>query len=205
MPKTYIISENQLGNIVNSEVDKTGTDIQFIEKLKLGDERAQTKLYDKYYPIFRKIIFDKTNKFNDDEINEIISDALNRAMTKIHLYTYKGTFNGWLFKLLNNSIIDFLKKYKKHKENVIQLSNTIDIGDDESGDIDTGKHFMKLFSIFKPNIPKKQIKYVELYLSGLKHEEIAKIMGTAIGTSKWQVSDGLTSFKRWLVKNGYLK
>jgi len=204
MSKTYIISESQLGNIVGSVVDKTGTDIELIDRLKDGDERARTKLYNKYFPIFTKMIYDKTNKFNEDEINEIISNALNRAMTKIHLYTYKGSFNGWLFKILNNSINDFIMKYKKEKSTIVPISNTLDIEDTNSEGEETGKHFMKLLQVFKPNISEKQFNYIQLYLSGLKHEEIAKIMGSSSGTSKWQVSDGLAKFKRWLVKNEYL-
>lgn len=203
MPRIYIISESQLENIV-SDVDKTGTDVEFIERLKLGDERARTKLFDKYYPMFRRKILDKTHKLNEDEINEIISDALNRAMNKINLYTYKGSFNGWLYKLLSNSITDFVLRYKKNKGRMTTIPSDMDITDNDSEESETGQHYMKLLTLFKPNIPPKQVKFIELYLSGMKHSEIAELMGTSEGTSKWHVSTGLAKFKRWLLDNNMI-
>lgn len=111
MARQYIITENQFSSIVEDVVKDN--DLELIDRIKNGDQRASTQLYDRYYPLFYKIIQNKTDKLNNDEINQIVSDTINRAISKIDLFDNIGSFEGWLKKILRNTFVDFIKKYKK--------------------------------------------------------------------------------------------
>ena len=54
MAKQYLITENQLSSIVENVVNNN--DLELIDRIKNGDQRASTQLYQKYYPYFYKII-----------------------------------------------------------------------------------------------------------------------------------------------------
>ena len=68
----------------------------------------------------------------------------------------------------------------------------------------TGKELLKHLNDFASNLPKKQFECIKYYLQGYTHQEIGKLMGTSEGTSKWQVSTGITKFKRWLLTNNMI-
>lgn len=201
MPKQYIITENQLSSIVNDAVNKN--DIELINLLKKGDRRASNKFYEKYYPYFYKLITIKTNKFTNDEINQIVADALNRAMLKIELFDNKGSFEGWLKRILRNSLADFVIKKDKDKGKIHFTDDVPDVEVSTESE-DTGKNYMKLLYQFKENIPERQFDFLKLYLDGYTHPDIGKMMGTSAGTSKWHVSTALGLFKRWLVDNNLI-
>lgn len=198
MPKQIIITENQINWIVEDVVNDN--DLDLIERIKNGDQRASTQLYEKYSPLFIKIIKNKTDKLNDDEINQIVSNALNRAILKINLFDNLGSFEGWLKRILKNSLVDFIVKKKKGKSNIYYTSEVPDVAVSTDRE-DFGKNYMDLLYKFKDNLPKRQFEFIEHYLKGYTHQDIAKLMGVSEGTSKWQVSTGIAKFKRWLLKN----
>lgn len=198
MSKQYIITENQLNSIVNDVV--IDNEFELIDKLKKGDQKTLNQFYKKYYPIFYKMITNKTKKFNDDDINQIVSDTLNRAITKINLFDNLGSFDGWLKRILMNTLYDFIKKNK----NSPKLPDVLpDVAVSSERD-DVGNSYMKLLYDFRNHIPERQFIYIKYYLDGYKHDEIAKLMGTTEGTSRWQVSTGLSKFKRWLINNNLI-
>lgn len=201
MPKQYIITESQLSSIVNDAIKKN--DIELITLLKQGDRKASNKFYEKYYPYFYKLIVSKTQKFSNDDINQIVSDALNRAMLKINLFDNKGSFEGWLKRILRNSLSDFLIKKEKDKSRIHFTSDVPDVEVSTDRE-DIGKTYMKLLYQFKENLPERQFDFLKLHLDGFTHDEIGKMMGTTGGTSKWHVSTALGQFKRWLADNNLI-
>lgn len=198
MAKQYLITENQLSSIVENVVNNN--DLELIDRIKNGDQRASTQLYQKYYPYFYKIIMNKTDKLNDDDINQIVSDAINRAILKIDLFDNLGSFEGWLKTILRNSFVDFISKNKKGKSTIHYTSDVPDVVAVTDRE-DTAKDYMSLLYKFKDNIPKRQFEAIEYYLKGYSHSEIGKLMGMSTGTSKWSVSTGIAKFKRLLLKN----
>lgn len=200
MGKIITITESQFNYVVNNLLTEDDDMSNLIDSIKIGDKNGFTKLYDNLYPKLMKKSYKLKNRFSDDDINQIINNAILRVFKGINLYSGTGSFDGWVSTIFNRAIADYVNKEKKYQENIIFPEKIVEPEQSQSRH-ELGKEFLAKFEIFKKLITKKQATYVELYLNGYTHSEIGKLLGTTDKTSKWQVSIILSKFKRWLVNN----
>ena len=201
MGKQITITETQLKHIVTKLVNEDVTDdLDLVDKIKAGGQRATSELYNKYNNRLVKELKKYSSDLDDHEINTIINNTIYKAVKYINQYSGSGSFIGWILKILRRNFVDFIlvknKKPKFQSTDVMLDEPTIDTTREN-----TGKELLKHLNDFAPNLPTKQFEYIKYYLQGYTHQEISKMMGTSDGTSKWQVSTGLAKFKRWLLAN----
>ena len=79
---------------------------------------AQKKLYDLYSPAAYGVI--KRYMYNNEPFaQEILNDSFLKVLTKLDLYNFQGSFEGWIRRIVVNTITDYLRKSIKdvpHKE-----------------------------------------------------------------------------------------
>jgi RNA polymerase sigma factor (sigma-70 family) len=172
-------------------------DVTVIEGLKRGNRRYENMFYNKYYPLLTKKVNNMTFKFDEDQVNQIVTNAIMRGIKKIDLYDFKGSLDGWMYRLVTNALYDFVKVNKK--ENRVSYVETVP--DKSGGDSSKPAGDLKEeFKLFKKTITPKQRKIIDMYLNGYSHREIAEEMGVTEGTSKWHVNDILNLFKKFKQK-----
>lgn len=153
-----------------------------IEKCKKNDTKAQSELYN----LFSGKLFALCLKYSRNyvEAEDNLHDAFVTIFEKISQYKYKGSFEGWLKRIVVNTA---LQRYRgKSVFNIVNENNIeediIEIEDDN----DVGIDFL-LLSI--QELPDRYRLVFNLYaLDGYSHKEIAKMLDISTGTTKSNLS-----------------
>ncbi len=145
-----------------------------------GDRSSQEKLYNLYARKMMGVCMWYAK--NREEAEEILQDGFMRVFTYIHKFTGEGSFEGWIRKIMVNAAL-FRFRNKSHLTPIIEFNP--DIHDATEGNsaiaILDAKELVNLVQILSPAYRMVFNLYV---LEGLKHREIAKLLGISEGTSK---------------------
>ncbi|WP_338815066.1 sigma-70 family RNA polymerase sigma factor [Bernardetia sp. Wsw4-3y2] len=175
---------------------------ELIEKVRLGSQKAQYQLYEKYVRAMYHVCVRIVGKGHEAE--EVLQDAFVRAFMRIEEYRGDAAFGAWLKRIVINTSINFLQKKKIDLVSLDEMLVEPAIEEDENSEndfaemnIQTGisekitKHNSEVSRV-KEAINKLSDGYrivLSLYLfEGYDHEEIGEILGISSSTSKSQYS-----------------
>jgi RNA polymerase sigma factor (sigma-70 family) len=150
-----------------------------------GERSAQARLYHLYAQKMMGVCLWYAR--NREEAEEILQDGFMRVFTYIHKYTGAGSFEGWVRKIMVNAAL-FKYRNKPQLRPVTEFHpNTHDASEDESiiAFLDA-KELVRLVQTLSPAYRMVFNLYV---LEGLKHREIAALLGISEGTSKSNLAD----------------
>jgi RNA polymerase sigma-70 factor (ECF subfamily) len=150
-----------------------------------GDRASQQKLYNLYARKMMGVCLWYAR--NREEAEEILQDGFMRVFTYLHKYTGEGSFEGWirkimvnaaLFKYRNKSQLRAVVEYNAETHDATETASVIEMLD--------AKELVKLVQTLTPGYRMVFNLYV---LEGMKHREIAAILGISEGTSKSNLAD----------------
>lgn len=163
-----------------------------ISGCKRHKKAAQMALYERYAPMLISICVRYTTNFADAE--DLLQDEFIKIFDKIKQFDNKGSFEGWLKRIVTNAAINnFQRKNKAFIE--IDNENTKDIAD-ENNDDDDFEDKAEYSNISKieilnevNNLPNGYRIIFNLYvIEGYSHKEIAETLNISENTSKSQLS-----------------
>jgi RNA polymerase sigma factor (sigma-70 family) len=159
-----------------------------------GERAAQAKLY---YLYARKMMgVCMWYARNKEEAEEILQDGFMRVFTYIHKYTGAGSFEGWIRKIMVNAAL-FKYRNKSHLRPVVEFHpGTHDASEGDS--IIALLDAKELVNLVQTLSPVYRMVFNLYVLEGLKHHEIAELLGISEGTSKSNLSDARTILQKAL-------
>ena len=172
----------------------------FIERLIEGcmkQERvAQEKLYKHFYPKMMSMVKRYTNYHQYHLAEEILNNGFLKVFQKIDSYGYKGSFEGWVRRIIYHSIFDFVRANTKYREKVVfeekeQVVSEVAVEKMQYDDI------MELIQKLPENT---RIVFNMYILEGFSHKEISEKLDISEGTSKWHVHEGRKTLKEQIKK-----
>ncbi len=158
---------------------------KIIEGCKRNDRKSQKQLYDIYSPV----LFGICVRYSQDkpEAEDILQEGFIKILTKISDYSGKGSFEGWMKRIMVNTSITHYHRNKKHSHNY-------DFGEIYESKIDgdsykTGDYTRdELLNVIK-SLPDGYRMVFNMYaIEGYKHKEIADKLNIDVNTSKSQYS-----------------
>ena len=162
-----------------------------------GDRSSQKRVYDIYAPKMLSLCLRYSR--NQEEAEEVLQDGFLQMYRCIKQYKQTGTFEGWLRKIMINCA---LMRYRGGG-NVLHMTALTD--DDHfmtSGDDSIDRLGEKELILLIRQLPPVYRMVFNLYVfEGLKHREIAGLLGITEGTSKSNLSDARTILKKALMGN----
>lgn len=175
--------------------------INLIEKVRLGSQKAQYELYEKYVKAMYHVCVRIVGKGHEAE--EVLQDSFVKAFMRIDEYRGESSFGAWLKRIVVNTSINFLQKKRidlvSLDEMVVEPAFEDENNENEflEMNIHTGiseketRHNSEVSRV-KEAINKLSDGYrivLSLYLfEGYDHEEIGEILGISSSTSKSQYS-----------------
>jgi len=175
--------------------------VNLIEKVRLGSQKAQYQLYEKYVRAMYHVCVRIVGKGHEAE--EVLQDSFVRAFMRIEEYRGDAAFGAWLKRIVINTSINFLQKKQVDLVSLDEILVEPAFEDDENENdfaemnIHTGisekdtKQKSEISRV-KEAINKLSDGYrivLSLYLfEGYDHEEIGEILGISSSTSKSQYS-----------------
>ena len=164
-----------------SKVIKINNDSQLIRRSLQNNRKAQKLLYDKYSPKMLGLCGYYIKDFQHSE--EVMLNGFFKVFTKLNQYSNKGSFEGWIRKIMVFECISFLRKKN-------QLLFTDEIENFERMDINEVELPVEVEDLhnYINELPEGcKIVFNMYVIEGYKHAEIAEILNVSIGTTKTQL------------------
>ena len=152
-----------------------------IEKLIKQCKKQDLKSQEKLYQLFSHKLFSVSLKYsrNYAEAEDNLQDAFIIIFKKINQFNFKGSFEGWMKRIVINTA---LQRYRK--QHVFEIVNEENI---EQPEVEINEENIPLKFLLQiiQDLPDRYRMVFNLYaLDGYSHKEIAETMGISIGTSK---------------------
>ncbi len=154
-----------------------------------GEAAACSELYHRYYRQVMPICMRYARR--TEEAKDILQDSFTRAFTKLHSYTGKGPFIGWLKRVTLNTAINHYHANSDERTN-LRLD---DLAPHSAATADPhGEQALsrlgaeELLALVRALPPAYRMVFNLRVVEGWSHEEIARELGISIGASKSNLS-----------------
>jgi len=153
--------------------------LHIIQQCKKHDSKSQFELYNITYNRAMSIVARYITNKHDAE--DILGESFYKVFKNIGRYDENKDFFNWFHRILVNSSIDYIRKYKKLKisENEIQDFNFF-CKNNNKNDID----YCKYLEAVQRLSPQYRMVFNLYVIDGYKHREISEKLGISEGTSK---------------------
>lgn len=150
----------------------------------ISDNRKyQEILYRKYADKMFNICLIYEN--DEDAAADILQEGFIKIFRNLKEFNYKGSFEGWLRKIIVNTALEHYRKKTKEKEKQQLIGVYIEREINDVLSALQAKDIIKMVNA----LPKKASIVLKLFaIEGYSHEEIAETLKIAVGTSKSQLN-----------------
>ncbi|MFQ3193490.1 MAG: RNA polymerase sigma factor (sigma-70 family) [Colwellia sp.] len=186
-----IKSRAEQPSVTSPELDEERATIRLAQQ---GDQQAFYQLYQKYhrkvYAICWRMLADK------ESAEDVCQEVFVQLWQKITNFRGESKFSTWLHSVTNNIVLGHLRKHKNWLQRIFSIEDqTIqDIGvemEDNTGLTTLDKQIARL--------PERaRLVFVLFAIEGYRHEEIAKMLNMAVGTSKAQYHRARGLLREWV-------
>jgi RNA polymerase sigma-70 factor (ECF subfamily) len=202
----YTLTESELVKLVQKIInEQTLNDLdeyELVELLKMQDQRAQTKFFNRYYNRLKGYIRSKSQKFDEDDIDTIVSQSLIKALNSIDDYRGDTNLDAWIITITRNTMLDAVRaKESKKIKSTKYVDPTIISQSNRQQDTIPVNDVKKIFEKFLETLNKREKEIMILRSQGAANKEIANTVGTTEGNVKWYVSNLMKRFKSFMEKN----
>lgn len=134
---------------------------------------------------------------NDGEQQiSIINDGFLKVFKNISTYTFQGSFEGWIRRIVYRSLSDYYRKENKYLKAVVLEQKDAPLKDNALQSL----YYEDLLKIIDL-LPERHNKVFQLYaIEGYNHREVSEMLGISEGTSKWYLSEARKSIIALLKK-----
>ena len=168
-----------------------------ISACQQGDQAAFKRLYHNY----AKRIFNLSYRLAGDqaEAEEITQEVFIQVWRTISSYAGNSSFYTWLHAVASNIAISYIRKRKRWWRQLVEKTSKQEDTDNEpEGVIEDTNYDTTLEKLIMKLPEQARIVFVLFAIEGFKHDEIAKQLKIAPGTSKAQYHRARKLLAEWL-------
>lgn len=159
------------------------TELDLVNRLKKKDKKAQKYLYDKYSALFYSMCIRYAT--NNDEAKDILQEGFVKIFRYIKQFSGKGSFEGWMKKIIVNNAINYYHKFLKYRYHD-DINESYDIESDDNFYNESTFTYDELLQIIN-DLPIGYRTIFNMYaIEGYKHKEISEMLNISENTSKSQ-------------------
>src|SRR5437764_1581168 len=115
--------------------DPGKVDADLIARCRAGEADAWDALFDKYYPVAARFVFQLSADFNHEDTEEICQETFLAVVRNLASFQGKSSFQTWLLRVAANKAMDFRGKSRAEKRGGRIVHVSLD-GAREHGEID---------------------------------------------------------------------
>ncbi len=171
---------------------------KIVKGCKERDERAFELLYKKYYRMLLGIAM----RYSKDkmEAEDVLQDAFIRVFNSIDAFSEKGSFEGWLKRIVQNTAINNYRKNLKHNLYVDLADKENELMEDSFPELLGGFEVKDIVVMLNAMPDGYRVVMNLYYIDGYSHREISAMLGITEGTSKSQLFKA-RAFMKDLIEN----
>jgi RNA polymerase sigma factor (sigma-70 family) len=161
--------------------------LDIIAGCAVQDRKSQKVLYDKYYGACLKTVFRYVDTY--EQAVEVANDGFVKIFRSFARFEIRDkekieiVLLGWMRRIMINSAIDSRRR-ENHTHHTYQLTeNAWEYGDDSQLS-DSSLRYKELIAMIRELPPAYRLVFNLHVIEGYSHQEIAKMIGVTVGTSK---------------------
>ena len=150
---------------------------ELLDKCRLGDQRAQMVIYNKYY----KAMYNTSLRIvkHEAEAEDIMQESFLKAFTRLDSFQGTSTFGAWLKKIVVNRSINAYNKSSRFQE--VSYTDQLKYAEDDAIGIDQQEEHQnpkvrKLLNAMDDLKENYRIALTLHLIEGYDHEEICEIL-----------------------------
>lgn len=179
----------------------TMTDFELARAAATGDQLAFEKLYQQHHRKVYSLCLRMLGNQTDAE--DVTQDVFIQVYRKINTFQGESAFTTWLYRLTVNCVLMFLrKKRRKHQEESTEDATLQNLAESRAL---SHQHEIPMIDriALEQAIAKLPTGYRHVLVlhdvAGFEHEEIGRMMGITVGTSKSQLHKARMKLRKLLL------
>ncbi len=166
-----------------------------------NDVIAQRELYDKYSPKMLAVCYRFAH--NREDAEDMLQEGFIKVFLQIHTFESRGSFEGWIRRIIVHTCINILKKNKKFNESVDIINATgVQVRGDSVPAIIQAKQVVECIRL----LPVGYKTVLNLYaVEGYSHREIASMLDIEESTSRSQFTRAKAMLEHILINKNILQ
>ena len=185
-------------------------EFELVTGLLKQDPFSQAKAYELYSKnLFGYIANRYKNPPDTQALDVIVNNAFERAFRKIEHFSFKGSFQGWLYQIAKYCMYDYIKANQPEQFEIMYVDdiNDHDFGADRvvfaHSHINEGEknmHMHNHMEIIVNTLTERERVIFMLFYEGYKHKEISEMLAIHEGTSKWHLNSARDKIKKKITR-----
>ena len=169
---------------------------KLIEECISGNRLAQNRLYNLFAP--KMFLVCLRYAASRDEAEEALQEGFIRIYTHLSQYRHTGSFEGWVRRIMVNVS---LQRYRD-KTRLYPVVNLEEQHSTHAANNETLSRLgvKDLINLVHKLPPAYRLVFNLYVFEGMKHREIAELLGISEGTSKSNLSDARTILQKEIMK-----
>lgn len=174
-----------------------------IEGCRRGDSKSQRWMFERYYRMMFGVCLRYVS--DQDAVQDVVQEGFLKIFSNIEGYTFKGSFEGWMRRIMVNTSIDAIRRRKAtgmvlgDEKSFEEVAEEEDYSYDDDDEVQyTVADVQKAMSSLSPMYRAVFNMYV---FDNMKHQEIAANLGITVGTSKSNLAKARRNLRAILIKN----
>ena len=111
--------------------DLANTEAELIDDCRNGREEAWDALFDRYYPVAARFVFQLSADFSHEDTEEICQETFLSVVRNLRLFQGKSSFQTWLLRIAANKAMDFRQKMRAAKRGGSAIHLSLDGSDNK--------------------------------------------------------------------------
>ncbi|MHC2993288.1 RNA polymerase sigma 70 [Pontibacter sp. HJ8] len=160
-----------------------------------ADREAQRKLYRLFYGYAMSVCLRYSK--DAEEARDVLNDGFLKVLTRLAQYDPKKPFKGWVRRIMINTALDNYRHNLKHYHLM-----DLEAAEPEADTYDVLQqiNYEYLISLVQALTPGYRAVFNLYAIDGHTHEEIAKLLGISVGTSKSNLAKARANLRAALTK-----
>jgi RNA polymerase sigma factor (sigma-70 family) len=163
--------------------------------------KSQRELYDRCFSFMMGICYRYTN--NIDDAKALVNLGFLKVLKSLATHNTERSFEGWLRRIMVNTIIDEYRK-NVHEKEMMQYHDPEElIFYEPAFSLNRFEHDISVeqIEVFMKRLPAMSSRVFNLFaIDGYSHREIAELLGMSEGTSRWHVATARESLKKMITE-----
>ena len=172
-----------------------------IEGCRRGESKSQRWIFERYY----RLMFGVCMRYvsDKDAVQDVVQEGFLKIFTNIEGYTSKGSFEGWMRRIMVNTSIDAIRRRKATGlvlgENK-SFEDVVDDGVEDDNDDEYSFTVKDVQSAMAKLSPMYRAVFNLYVFDNLTHQEIALKLGINFGTSKSNLAKARRNLRKILTE-----
>ena len=194
-------NKSKSGNILASNDSFEYETINIIERIKSGDALAFNDLIERYKRQVAAIAYRMVGDY--DEAEDIAQMVFVKTAKNLNKFDTTKKFSTWLYRITVNASIDFMRKYRRHKHELIDnYSESLENEDDNPEQILNRKNLRSIILKATESLNEKQkAAFILRDLEGHQIDEVSEILEMPEATVRWYLHRARIRLRKELKRN----